>query len=103
MIHINDAACIGCNRCANVCPGNLLWTDSKNKAFIKNNVDCWGCTACVKACPTNAIALYLSAQIGGNGGLLYATDSTDVLQWSLHEPDGRIITVTTQKKESNSY
>jgi len=47
-ISINKDKCVGCRKCANVCPGNLIKMDDENRAFIKYPKDCWGCTSCIK-------------------------------------------------------
>ncbi|MBP5324363.1 MAG: 4Fe-4S binding protein, partial [Pseudobutyrivibrio sp.] len=43
-IKINQDKCIGCRKCIEACPGNLIKLDNK-KAFIKRERDCWGCTS----------------------------------------------------------
>lgn len=40
-IRINDR-CIGCGRCADVCPGSLIDVIGK-KAVMQYPEDCWGC------------------------------------------------------------
>ena len=53
-IRLENEKCIGCGRCADVCPGNLLVIEA-GRARLRDARDCWGCTACVKACPRAAI------------------------------------------------
>lgn len=53
-ISIESEKCIGCGKCTEACPGNLLLLEN-NKAEIRDIRDCWGCTACVKTCPCDAI------------------------------------------------
>ena len=65
-IRIETSTCIGCGRCTDVCPGNLLFLKDK-RAAIRDVRDCWGCTACVKECPKNAIFFTLEAELGGAG------------------------------------
>ena len=43
-IQIKENKCVGCRRCVEVCPGNLIKINEKNKAFIRHIEDCWGCT-----------------------------------------------------------
>ena len=53
-IRVHEDRCIGCGRCTEACPGNLLLmqgTDAGRKAKIREVRDCWGCTACMKVCP----------------------------------------------------
>ena len=54
-IKIDKNKCVGCSRCVEVCPGNLIKIDGEKKAFIKYERDCWGCTSCVKECPRGAV------------------------------------------------
>ena len=66
-ITIDRALCIGCGRCAEACPGNLIALDDSQRAAIRIPEDCWGCTACMKECPAGAIRYFLGADIGGAG------------------------------------
>ena len=101
-IRIEQDHCIGCGRCTDVCPGNLLFLKNK-KAAIRDQRDCWGCTACVKECPKDAIFFTLEAELGGAGGRLYAHDSVDTLQWILQLADGAEQRITVNKKQANAY
>lgn len=65
-IRMNEARCIGCGRCAEVCPGTLIELQNK-KAVMCYPKDCWGCVSCVKECPVGAIDFFLGADIGGCG------------------------------------
>lgn len=47
-IQINKLKCVGCGKCIEACPGNLIKKDIDGKAFIKHVKDCWGCTSCLK-------------------------------------------------------
>jgi Na+-translocating ferredoxin:NAD+ oxidoreductase subunit B len=49
-------ACIGCNKCLNVCEFNAI-TIENNLAYIDAN-KCTFCRKCVAVCPTNSIAEY---------------------------------------------
>ena len=101
-IRIETSTCIGCGRCADVCPGNLLFLQA-GKAAIRDRRDCWGCTACVKECPKNAIFFTLEAELGGAGGRLYAQDSADTLSWVLKLADGEEQRIVVNKKQANAY
>lgn len=100
-ISIEKNKCIGCGLCAEACPGNLL-VIKDGQAAIRDVRDCWGCTACVKACPKDAIFYYLSANLGGAGGRLYAHDSHDKLIWEL-QLEGHTEKITVEKNQANAY
>ena len=101
-IRIETSTCIGCGRCTDVCPGNLLFLKDK-RAAIRDVRDCWGCTACVKECPKNAIFFTLEAELGGAGGRLYAQDCADTLSWVLKLADGEEQRIVVNKKQANAY
>ncbi|MGN0939559.1 MAG: ferredoxin family protein [Selenomonas sp.] len=101
-IRIETSTCIGCGRCTDVCPGNLLFLKDK-RAAIRDVRDCWGCTACVKECPKNAIFFTLEAELGGAGGRLYAQDCADTLAWVLKLADGEEQRIVVNKKQANAY
>ena len=101
-IRIETSTCIGCGRCADVCPGNLLFLQA-GKAAIRDRRDCWGCTACVKECPKNANFFTLEAELGGAGGRLYAEDSDETLSWVLKLADGAEQRIVVNKKQANAY
>ena len=64
-IQINKLKCVGCGKCVEACPGNLIKKDTDGKAFIKHVKDCWGCTSCLKECRFEAINFFLGADVGG--------------------------------------
>ena len=101
-IFIEWEKCVGCGRCAEVCPGNLLILRD-GRAQIRDVRDCWGCTACVKECPREAIFYYLAADLGGAGGRLYARDTQDSLNWVMKWPDGSEDSILVNKKKANEY
>ncbi len=102
MICIDEKKCVGCGRCVDICPGNLL--KIKNAAAVCRNVrDCWGCTACVKICPQNAIAYLLSADLGGGGAKLFAEDSPEKLTWQILKASGEKIFLEVDKTQSNKF
>lgn len=102
-IRIDQKKCIACHKCLKVCPGNLLYKDEDNKAFIKYPKDCWGCTACLKECPVGAIKYFLGADIGGQGTYLYTKDKQEFLHWVFVKPDGQELAITINKGDSNKY
>ena len=101
-IYIDKTKCIGCGRCVEICPGNLL-TLKDRAATIRDVRDCWGCTACVKACPKNAICYRLAADLGGAGSELYAIDKENTLTWLLKHPTGTERKVIIDKTQANRY
>ena len=64
-IRIQKSKCVGCGRCIEACPGNLIKKDKEGKAFIRQVRDCWGCTSCIKECSCDAIRFFLGADVGG--------------------------------------
>ena len=101
-IAINRAKCVGCKRCIEACPGNLIRYVDK-KAVIKREKDCWGCTSCLKECQTGAITFCLGADSGGKGSTLSVRDQGDIREWTVTAPDQTTKTITINKQESNKY
>lgn len=102
MICIDEKICVGCSRCVDNCPGNLL-TLKNSRATCRDVRDCWGCTACVKVCPVNAVAYQLSADLGGAGAKLFAEDSPTKLTWRILKPDGEKISLEVDKTQANKF
>jgi adenylylsulfate reductase subunit B len=101
-IAINQNKCVGCGRCVEVCPGNLIQL-SEGRAVIKREKDCWGCTSCLKECKTGAIAFFLGADIGGKGSVLSVEEHGGIRDWTVTAPDGTQKTIRINTKESNKY
>ena len=101
-IMIDSHKCVGCGKCAAVCPGSLIETVSK-KAVIKYPKDCWGCTSCIKECPVHAVKFYLGADIGGQGSLVHTEEEGNILKWIIEHTDGRFTEIDIDRKESNKY
>lgn len=102
-IRINKEACAACGKCRKVCPGNLIYTDEKGRAFNKYPKDCWGCAACLKECSYGAIQYYLGADIGGKGAHMHTRQRGGLLEWVIERADGDVRTITIHRKESNKY
>lgn len=102
-IQIDEKRCIGCGRCSEVCPGNLIKLGSRDRAWMKHPRDCWGCTSCLKVCPTGAIRFFLGADIGGRGSSLTVHQQADIWLWRVHRTDGSTEQITVNKKDSNQY
>ena len=52
IIEIDEAACTGCGRCAQLCPTNNIVLRSGKPVWGGN---CTHCMACISYCPTEAI------------------------------------------------
>lgn len=102
-IRIRKKDCVGCGRCIEACPGNLIKRNEEGKAYIRRERDCWGCTACLKSCRAGAIDFFLGADIGGLGSRLTVKEKEDVRIWTVTRPDGRDSRIEVYKKESNKY
>lgn len=102
-ITIDRALCIGCGRCAEACPGNLIALDDSKRAAIRIPEDCWGCTACMKECPAGAIRYFLGADIGGAGSLLSIRKEGSVYRWTVTSPNGSTKTITVDRRSANRY
>lgn len=102
-IRIRKDKCVGCGRCTEACPGNLIRKGPDGKAEIRRIRDCWGCTSCVKECPVNAILFYLGPDIGGKGSVLTVSDQGSVSTWRIEDLDGNVKTIQVNKKDSNKY
>ncbi|MEG6584693.1 4Fe-4S dicluster domain-containing protein [Dendrosporobacter sp. 1207_IL3150] len=102
-ILIDTQKCNGCGKCREVCPGSLLYKNSKGKTEIKFPKDCWGCTSCVKECNFNAIKYYLGADIGGRGSFMYTKQEGNLLHWIIVAPDGTEKVISIDKSQANAY
>ena len=102
-IRIQKSKCVGCGRCIEACPGNLIKKDKDGKAFIRQVRDCWGCTSCVKECRAEAIDFFLGADIGGRGSTLTTKEDGDYRLWTVTAPDGSQTVIQINKKDANKY
>lgn len=105
-IRIDQDQCVGCGKCADICPGSLIEMQkiqNRKKAVMAYPKNCWGCAACVKECKFSAISLYLGADIGGEGGSIQVRDEEEKMHWTVRRSDESTVTVTIDKKESNHY
>jgi len=53
-IFIDDARCIGCHRCLDVCPKSVFWFENE-KSKVSNPEECISCRSCFSQCPAGAI------------------------------------------------
>ena len=102
-IRINQKNCVGCGRCIEVCPGNLIKWDADNRAVIRREKDCWGCTSCLKECPRHAIKFFLGADVGGRGSILSYQKKGSSSIWRVKGTDGTFQEITVNTKEANKY
>ena len=103
---VDEGLCIGCGRCTEACPGNLLLmqeTDAGRKAKIREVRDCWGCTACMKVCPVSAIGYILGADLGGSGSTMTIERQGHYYHWHIRKPDQHDVTITIDRENANQY
>ena len=65
---VDKSKCIGCGKCLNVCPGNMVggnvlnFKDGCPDMIDQTNVGtwkgCWKCQHCLAVCPTGAISIF---------------------------------------------
>lgn len=105
-IRVHEDRCIGCGRCTEACPGNLLLmegTDAGRKAKIREVRDCWGCTACMKVCPVSATGYFLGADLGGSGSTMTIERQGHYYHWHIRKPDQHDVTITIDRENANQY
>ena len=92
-IRITQNNCVGCGRCIEACPGNLIKKDAQGKAVIKH----------ISECKTGAISFYLGADMGGAGSTLSVKSKGDIREWCVTSPDGNVQVIEVNKKDANKY
>jgi adenylylsulfate reductase subunit B len=102
-ILIDRKLCIGCKKCIENCPGNLIKVGLDKKAYIKYPKECWGCTSCLKECEAHAIKFYLGADIGGKGSLMYTKQNNSQISWFIERYDGNLEVIEIDRNSSNKY
>ena len=55
-LHLTAEKCVGCGRCAEVCPHGVLSVNDK-KGWITDKDSCMECGACAKNCQAKAISV----------------------------------------------
>lgn len=101
-IRINRERCVGCGKCARVCPGTLI-SISNQRAVMNYPRDCWGCASCVKECPYGAVEFFLGADMGGNGSWLSVEQEGAIMHWNIRKADGSVHTIDIDRRDSNNY
>jgi NAD-dependent dihydropyrimidine dehydrogenase PreA subunit len=66
-LKLDQAACIGCGMCGEVCPHQVFALEEK-RAYIKDFDACIECGACARNCPVAAIMV--DAGVGCATGLI---------------------------------
>jgi ferredoxin len=66
-LELDWAACIGCGRCAEVCP-HRVFAVAEKKAVMQDRDACMECGACALNCPVRAITV--DAGVGCASGLI---------------------------------
>jgi NAD-dependent dihydropyrimidine dehydrogenase PreA subunit len=66
-LKLDQAACIGCGRCLEVCP-HQVFSLEEQKAYCRDRDACMECSACMLNCPVNAITV--NAGVGCAAGLI---------------------------------
>lgn len=100
---IDQAKCVGCRRCAEICPGNIIKISGEGKAYLKRPEECWSCTSCMKECPKGAISLILAPEMGGTGARMRAKRDDGLTVWTVYKNDKEITSVITNVLEANGY
>ena len=117
---IDAARCVRCGACAEICPGNLIRIREGKAAFLPHPEECWGCASCLKACRAGAIAYYLAADIGGQGGRMQVVQEGRFSRWIITLPDHadrrtgpggktaektvtKTVTITVDRSDANRY
>ncbi|MCR4944886.1 MAG: ferredoxin family protein [Clostridium sp.] len=101
-IKIDKNLCVGCRKCTEVCPGNLIKIGDDKKAYIKYPDDCWGCSSCIKECKLNAVKFYLGADMGGRGSTLSVKQDGDIAYWIIEKNSNKKI-IKVNKRNANAY
>jgi len=66
-LKLDQAACIGCGACVDVCP-HAVFRVVSGKALISSRETCMECGACARNCPVGALAV--EAGVGCAGAII---------------------------------
>lgn len=102
-IRIDRARCVGCGKCAEICPGNLIFLDTDGRAVLTCPEDCWGCASCLKECRQSAIAYFLGADMGGTGAEMRVQYDSPLSLWTIRRTDGASAAIAVDRRRANSY
>ena len=102
-IRINREKCVGCRKCVEACPGNLISVDMVGKARIQRPEECWGCASCLKECRFKAISYFLGADIGGQGAVMQVERDGDFSKWIIRRHGKEPLIITVDRMNANRY
>lgn len=58
IVIINEALCIGCGKCVELCPKKILYLDSRSdKCKVSDESKCDKLAICMRICPVEAIRI----------------------------------------------
>jgi len=83
-IELDTDACIGCGRCVEICPVNVL-AMKEEKPVVVNDAACTLCGICADQCPTKALKIERNADIGKFLGDFRARDEYREMSEALRE------------------
>ncbi len=102
-VRIDQNLCVGCRRCVEVCPGNLIRIGEDGKAAVRSIRDCWGCTSCMKECSTGAIDLFLGPDLEGRGTVLHVKKARTGFTWTCIDKHQKEKSISIDASQSNKY
>lgn len=89
-VFVDQKKCLGCGKCIDICPGDLLLREEKTgKVIMRCPEDCWDCMACVKQCPQHALQTKLPYQLANYKATLQPFIYPDKIIWQLTSLDGK--------------
>lgn len=64
VLQFDAAKCVGCNRCVNVCPIDVMIPNPEKgkEPIVIFAEECWFCGSCVNDCPHQAVTLVMPAK-----------------------------------------
>lgn len=95
---IDQARCMKCGLCAQICPLDVLFQDKGTKEIIVRYPDeCWHCRACAIDCPAQCITIRypLSHLMLHTDGTYEEDNPADLVRASVH-PEANSRAVTTR-------
>lgn len=100
---IDKKKCLGCGKCIEICPGNVIRRNDEGKAYMDDPSDCWSCVSCMKECPVQAINMILPPEIEACVGKMAVIQKENLTEWVIEKADGKTIVITTDSHEANKY